>query len=101
MSQSSDFNGIAKVTVKLDGKETHFDLNTAGDTILNAALDKGLDAPYSCKGGICTTCQAKILKGTVRMDQNHALTPRELEKGYVLVCQSHPTSEEVILTWDI
>lgn len=95
------FDGTSKVTVVLDGVHTTFDLSGSGETILNAALDKGLDAPYSCKGGICTTCQGKVLKGSVRMDQNHALTPRELEKGFVLVCQSHPTSEEVVITWDI
>lgn len=92
---------MAKVTVILDGVHTSFELETNGETILNAALDQGLDAPYSCKGGICTTCQSKILKGTVKMDANHALTPRELEKGFVLACQSHPTSPEVTLTWDI
>jgi len=99
MSQS--FEGTSRITVILDGQETQFNLDTSGETILNAALDQGLDAPYSCKGGICTTCQGKVLKGSVRMEQNHALTPREIEKGFVLVCQSHPTSEEVTITWDI
>lgn len=101
MSSNPTFSGTARVTVVLDGQETSFALDTSGETILNAALDHGLDAPYSCKGGICTTCQAKVLRGTVRMDANHALTPREMEKGFVLACQSHPTSEEVVLTWDI
>ncbi len=99
MSQS--FEGTSRITVILDGQETQFNLDTSGETILNAALDQGLDAPYSCKGGICTTCQGKVLNGSVRMEQNHALTPREIEKGFVLVCQSHPTSEEVTITWDI
>lgn len=92
---------MSHVKITLDGHSTEFELSPDGDTILNAALDQGLDAPYSCKGGICTTCQGKVLKGQVRMDQNHALTPREIEKGFVLVCQSHPVSDEVEITWDI
>ncbi len=98
---NSVFTGTSKVTVILDGEKTTFELAHDGDSILNAALDTGLDAPYSCKGGICTTCQSKLLSGSVKMDVNHALTPREIEQGYVLACQSHPTSEEVTLTWDI
>ncbi|MCC6601248.1 MAG: 2Fe-2S iron-sulfur cluster binding domain-containing protein [Crocinitomicaceae bacterium] len=92
---------MANVTVVLDGTETSFELDENGETILNTALDKGVDAPYSCKGGVCTTCMAKLLEGTVHMDANYALTDGELKKGFILVCQSHPTSEKVKITWDI
>jgi ring-1,2-phenylacetyl-CoA epoxidase subunit PaaE len=76
-------------------------MNPDGETILNAAIDAGLDAPYSCQGGVCTTCQCKVLSGTARMDANHALTPKEVEQGFILACQAHPTSEELTITWDI
>ena len=92
---------MAKVKTVLDGTEYNFEVPSEGESILNVALDQGIDAPYSCKGGICTTCKAKLLQGTVRMDANYALTDKELKNGYILVCQSHPTSEEIILSWDV
>jgi ring-1,2-phenylacetyl-CoA epoxidase subunit PaaE len=92
---------MAKVTITLDQQQTELEINPTGDSILNAALDAGLDAPYSCKGGVCTTCKAKLLEGKVRMDANYALTDREVADGYILVCQSHPDSEKVHFTWDV
>ena len=100
-SDNNSFSGTANVTVVIDKSETSFQLPASGDNILNAAIDAGVDAPYSCKGGICTTCKAKLIEGSVRMVTNYALTPREVEQKYILVCQSHPTSENVKLTWDI
>jgi len=100
-SDNNSFSGTANVTVVIDKSETSFQLPTSGDNILNAAIDAGVDAPYSCKGGICTTCKAKLIEGSVHMVTNYALTPREVEQKYILVCQSHPTSEIVKLTWDI
>jgi ring-1,2-phenylacetyl-CoA epoxidase subunit PaaE len=92
---------MSLVKITLDGKTIQVNLEEHGENILNAALDAGLDAPYSCKGGVCTTCQCKVLKGEVRMDKNHALTPRELESGLILACQAHPTTDEVEITWDL
>ena len=60
----------------------------------------GRDAPFACKGGVCGTCRAKVLEGTVRMDTNWALEPDEIRAGYVLTCQSHPTSPKVTLDYD-
>jgi ring-1,2-phenylacetyl-CoA epoxidase subunit PaaE len=97
---SQEFSGVAKVTARIDDTEVTFDLPTDGDSILNAALNIGVDAPYSCKGGICTSCRAKVLEGTVKMNVNYALTDKELKQGYILACQSHPTSEVVKITWD-
>lgn len=94
------FIGDAKITAMLDDEEISFNLHTDGKTILEAALDLGADAPYSCKGGVCTTCMAKLQEGTVRMDSNYALTDEEIEDGYILCCQSHPTSEKVKISWD-
>lgn len=90
----------AKVTVIQYGIETEFDLTTSGQTILDAAIEAGVDAPFSCKGAVCCTCRAKIIEGQVKMDANFALTDNEVEQGFVLTCQSHPTTERVIVDFD-
>jgi len=72
----------------------------AKETILNAALRSRPDVPFACAGGVCGTCRAKLVEGTVRMDENYALEPDEIEAGYVLTCQSHPTSERVVVDYD-
>jgi ring-1,2-phenylacetyl-CoA epoxidase subunit PaaE len=92
---------MAKVTTLIDETETTFELDVQGKTILDAAIDAGVDAPYSCKGGVCTSCMAKLVEGTVKMDANYALTDKEVASGFILCCQAHPTSDTVKLTWDI
>ncbi len=72
----------------------------AGETIVDAGLRAGLDMPYSCRGGMCCTCRAKVTQGDVTMDTNYSLEPWELEAGYVLTCQSHPTTPVVALDYD-
>ena len=69
-------------------------------TILDLALENEIDAPYSCQGGICSTCLAKLNKGSVKMDNNQILTDDEVEEGYILSCQSRPTSDEVEINYD-
>lgn len=91
---------ISDVTVVLDGRKSNFELAADGENILDAAMVHGLDVPYSCKGGVCATCKAKIINGEVEMDLNHSLTPEELEKGYILTCQSHPVSKQVTVDFD-
>lgn len=90
----------AQITVILDGEETHFGLNSKGDSILDAALDAGADVPYACKGAVCCTCRAKVIEGEVEMDMNYALEDDEVEDGYVLTCQSHPRTEKVVVSFD-
>ncbi len=91
-----------KITFTLDGltgdvaSPTH-----ARESILNAALRVRPDVPFACAGGVCGTCRAKLVTGTVSMDENYALEQDELDKGYVLTCQSHPTSEEVTVDFDV
>ncbi len=97
--QTSDEAG-AEVTITLDGRKSTFRLPPDGRPVLEAALDVRADAPFACKGGVCGTCRAKLLEGTVEMDSNYALEPDEVEKGYVLTCQSHPTSATVTLDYD-
>lgn len=90
----------AEVTVVLDGRRSTFPLTEHGKAVLDATLAVRSDAPFACKGGVCGTCRAKLLEGTVRMDTNWALEPDEVKAGYVLTCQSHPTSPKVTLDYD-
>ena len=73
---------------------------TEDESVLDAALRAGLDLPYACKGGMCSTCRARVVEGAVRMDVNYSLEPWELEAGFVLTCQSHPTTEHVVIDYD-
>lgn len=88
------------VTVILDGDQIEVALNSDGDSILDAAQKAGADLPFACKGGVCCTCKAKVLEGNARMDVNYALEKDEVEAGYILTCQSHPTSEKLIVSFD-
>lgn len=99
-ASADSFSGNAHVKVILDDQEVEFDLATKGSSILEAAMDQGMDAPYSCQGGVCCTCKAKVLEGRIKMDQNFSLTDSEVEEGYVLTCQSHPVSENVVVSYD-
>jgi len=90
----------ADVTITLDGRSSTFTLAPDGPPVLEAALAVRADAPFACKGGVCGTCRAKVVQGTVDMDTNWALEPDEVEKGYVLTCQSHPTSAALVLDYD-
>lgn len=91
----------SKVTVKLDGIAFDFDLPFDGETILEAALQQGADLPFSCKGGVCSTCKAKLMEGKVDMDTNYALEQEEVDAGYILTCQSHPRTDKVVIDFDI
>jgi ring-1,2-phenylacetyl-CoA epoxidase subunit PaaE len=89
----------SKVTIILDGDETVVTV-TPNTNILDAALDAGLDAPYACTGGSCCTCRAKIVEGHAVMDVNYALTEKEVKQGYILTCQSHPTTPVMVVDYD-
>lgn len=92
--------GRSTVTVTLDGRATSLELERNGEPILDAVLRARPDAPYACKGGVCGTCRAKLLEGTVGMERTFALEQDEISRGYVLTCQSHPTSDTVDLDYD-
>ncbi|MCX6400709.1 MAG: fatty acid desaturase [Propionibacteriales bacterium] len=97
--RTADDFSPATVAVTLRGRQHEVAL-TAGDTVLESALKAGLEAPYACLGGACGTCKAKVLSGSVAMEQNFALSPADVEAGYVLTCQSHPTTDEVRVDYD-
>ena len=90
----------SKITVKLDGIAFDFELPYQGEAILDAALAQGADLPYACKGGVCCTCRAKLVSGEVVMDNNYALEPEEVQAGFILTCQSHPRTEQVMIDFD-
>ena len=92
--------GAAHVTIKLDGRSTDLELRPDDVGVLEAALGVRSDLPFACRGGVCGTCRAQLVEGTVTMDANYALEPEEIADGYVLTCQSHPTSPRVVLDYD-
>lgn len=94
------FEGLSSVRVVVDDEEFDFKLAAKGKTILDAAIDEGADAPYSCRGGVCSTCKGKLLKGTATMTLNYSLTDKEVEEGYILTCQARPSSDELIVSYD-
>jgi ring-1,2-phenylacetyl-CoA epoxidase subunit PaaE len=87
----------ATVVVQLHGRSSTVLVERDGPSVLDAVLEVRADAPYACKGGVCGTCRARCVQGSVEMDVNYALEPDELAAGVVLTCQSHPTSDEVRL----
>ncbi len=96
----SSFSGISNVKVILDDEAVEFQLNSKGKTILETIIDEGFDAPYSCRGGVCCTCRAKVLEGKATMKLNYSLTDKEVEEGFILTCQAHPASEKLIISYD-
>lgn len=98
-TETSTLEIDSNVTVILDGDSIDISL-ISGESILDAAQKAGADLPFACKGGVCCTCKAKIIKGTARMDVNYALEKDEVEAGYILTCQAHPTSEKLIVSFD-
>lgn len=88
------------VSVVLDGRRSTVTIDDPDETVLEAVLQVRNDAPYACKGGVCGTCRAKVLAGAVTMERNYALEDDEVAEGYVLTCQSHPTTPDVSLDYD-
>ena len=99
-SQAATGANTCDVSVTLDGATRSFQMPKDGSALLDAALEHNIDAPYSCKAGVCSTCRAKVLEGEVEMEVNHALEDYEVEAGYVLSCQCIPLSDKVLLSYD-
>jgi ring-1,2-phenylacetyl-CoA epoxidase subunit PaaE len=92
-------DGNTSVTVMLDDEEVVFEMPQT-KSILEAALDEGLDPPYSCQGGICSTCIARLKEGKAEMRKNQILTDSEIAEGLILTCQAHPTTAKVVVDYD-
>lgn len=98
-TSAKSHTGHTKITVMVDDEETTFEM-LQKQTVLEAALKQGIDAPYSCQGGICSSCLARITNGTVEMKKNSILTDGEIAEGLILTCQAHPTSTEIYVDYD-
>jgi ring-1,2-phenylacetyl-CoA epoxidase subunit PaaE len=90
----------ARITVVRDGLTREVGFQPGDESILAAASRAGMDVPFSCKSGVCATCRAKLLQGQVRMDRNFALEKADLEAGFILTCQAHPLTDEVVVSFD-
>ncbi len=99
LGHAPESKGDVALTIVLDGKKHQIQMS-ATDKILDVALAAGLDLPYSCKGGVCCTCRAKVMQGSVEMEKNFTLEKWEAEQGFVLSCQAKPTSKDVVLSFD-
>ncbi|OAN67760.1 phenylacetic acid degradation protein [Sulfitobacter sp. EhC04] len=99
MAKRSEGQKGTEITVIIEGAERSFTMKK-GQSVLEAALENGQDAPFSCKAGVCSTCMGKVLEGEVEMISNHALEDYEVERGYVLTCQSYPLSDKLVIDYD-
>jgi ring-1,2-phenylacetyl-CoA epoxidase subunit PaaE len=79
----------------LDGQRRTFTIEKGKETVLDAGLRQGIDLPYSCKGGVCSTCRVKLVEGEVDMDVRYALEDYEIARGFVLMCQSYPVTDRI------
>jgi ring-1,2-phenylacetyl-CoA epoxidase subunit PaaE len=83
----------------IDGKRREVPI-AEGEAILDAALRAGVDLPFACKGGMCSTCRARLVEGKAQMEVNYSLEPWELEKGFILTCQARPVTDRVVVDYD-
>lgn len=90
----------ARIYLKLDGQNHEFDMEPELETILQAGLDKDLNLPYSCMGGACSTCRARLVEGEVEMDCNLILSDTEVADRYILTCQARPITDRVVIDYD-
>lgn len=90
----------ARVVIVRDGLSREIEFRRDQPSILDCAAAAGVEVPYSCTSGVCGTCRAKVLEGAVRMERNFALDKAEVQAGFVLTCQAHPTTDRVVLSFD-
>ncbi len=91
---------MCSATFILDGVRREVEMPKQGQSVLEAALAAELDAPFACQAGVCSTCRAKVIEGEAEMETNYALEDYEVERGYVLTCQSYPLSDKIVIDYD-
>lgn len=99
-NKTVDSSILTEIEITEGGKNYSFNIVQGSQNILDAALGNHADLPFSCKGGVCCTCRAKLIEGTVEMEVNYALEQEELDEGYILTCQAVPTSQKVVVDFD-
>lgn len=92
--------GMTQVAVIMDGRRRTFTMRTGEESILDAGARAGLDLPFSCRAGVCSTCRTKLVRGEVDLVQNYALEDWELAQGFILACQAHAKTAELEITYD-
>jgi ring-1,2-phenylacetyl-CoA epoxidase subunit PaaE len=92
--------GMTQVTVVMDGRRRVFSMRTGEESVLDAGTRAGLDLPFSCRAGVCSTCRTKLVRGEVELAQNYALEDWELAQGFILACQAHAKTAELEITYD-
>lgn len=96
---TKSLKGNAEISIILDDEETTFEMRM-DEIILDVAIAKGLDAPYSCQGGVCSSCLARVVEGKALMEKNTILDDDEIEEGLILTCQAHPTTSSIKIDYD-
>ena len=99
INEDAGASGKTKITIIVDDEQTTFEMSQK-QSILEAALDEDIDAPYSCQGGICSSCLARLTEGEATMRQNNILTDSELAEGLILTCQAQPTTPTIVVDYD-
>ena len=97
---ASKMDNACQATIVIDGRARTIDIPKGAKTVLDAALEEGLELPYACKGGVCSTCRALLSEGEVDMDANFALEDYEIKRGYILTCQSYPVTDKILVDFD-
>ena len=91
---------LCEATVIIDGRSRTFRFEKNSVTVLEAAMREGIELPYACKAGVCSTCRAMLVEGQVDMDSNQSLEDYEVARGYVLTCQSYPATDRIVVSFD-
>jgi ring-1,2-phenylacetyl-CoA epoxidase subunit PaaE len=91
---------LCEATVVIDGRARTFTFEKGTASVLDAAMNEGIELPYACKGGVCSTCRAMLVEGEVDMDANFSLEDYEIASGYILTCQSYPVTNKVVIDYD-
>ena len=100
LSIQADVQDNVAVTIILQGRERRFDMDRSAGTLLDGAEDADIDLPFSCRGGVCSTCRARLTSGTVELRENYALEDSEIDAGFTLPCQAEPVSAQITLDYD-
>lgn len=97
---ASSLTHRCRATIILDGRARQLELDKNHMTVLDAALREGIELPYACKSGVCSTCRARLVEGEVELDANFALEDYEIARGYILACQSYPVTDHIVVDFD-
>jgi ring-1,2-phenylacetyl-CoA epoxidase subunit PaaE len=99
-TQARNHKDLCEATIVIDGRARTLSFEKGTASVLDAATHEGLELPYACKGGVCSTCRAMLVEGEVDMDANFALEDYEIARGYILTCQSYPVSDKILVDFD-